>query len=476
MKNYLQKNWLLIFIMIQPLLDVVAYFQYNNVVGSIAGYLRLFLMIAIAIYALIKTDKKKSFCILFAIMAVFSIAHIANGFRVGYVSIFQDVMYLLRVLQMPVLAISFIYLFKQETYKEQVNKGFIINLIAISIIILISHLTNTAAFTYPDYYTGLLGWFGNANSQSIILISLVPLALAYGLQLKNKFYIVGIMLLSWFLLISNGTKAAYYSIFIIFGILIVCFLLLALIKKEKITKWILGYISFSILIGIVSYVVYPLTPRYQVDNYSASVTNVEQEQLDKDLGSIEKNGEKLTLEEVLNDKKLYNEVMKQYTPFLSKEMIQRFGIDAIMAEYGYLPAVYTLKDMRMKKVVYARLLWKETDTITSFVGFEFTKIDGFDLENDYPAIYYYYGYVGVALYAMLIAYALFRLLQALLLNFKDSLTIYNVMLALTLLLQLGLAEFSGAILRRPNASVYLSIVIGVVVYQSSVIRKKRDKK
>lgn len=32
-------------------------------------------------------------------------------------------------------------------------------------------------------------------------------------------------------------------------------------------------------------------------------------------------------------------------------------------------------------------------------------------------------------------------------------------------LQLGLAQFSGAILRRPNASIYLALVVALIFYQ-----------
>ena len=40
------------------------------------------------------------------------------------------------------------------------------------------------------------------------------------------------------------------------------------------------------------------------------------------------------------------------------------------------------------------------------------------------------------------------------------------MLLLCLMLQLGLAQFSGALLRRPNVSIYLSLVLGLIYYQT----------
>ena len=33
---------------------------------------------------------------------------------------------------------------------------------------------------------------------------------------------------------------------------------------------------------------------------------------------------------------------------------------------------------------------------------------------------------------------------------------------------MGLAQFSGSVLRRPNVSVYLSLVLGLIYYQTVV--------
>ena len=121
---------------------------------------------------------------------------------------------------MPVLAISFIYYINSDEDKGVVSKAFAWNLITIVISMVLAYLSGTAEATYNIYGYGLMGWFANANAQSIIIVSLIPLALYY-IALKKNVYLTGIgLLVSWFLLISNGTKVAYYSIFIIFEIFI----------------------------------------------------------------------------------------------------------------------------------------------------------------------------------------------------------------------------------------------------------------
>ena len=44
-------------------------------------------------------------------------------------------------------------------------------------------------------------------------------------------------------------------------------------------------------------------------------------------------------------------------------------------------------------------------------------------------------------------------------------------LALVLALQAGLAQFSGALVRRPNVSIYFALVLALIWYQT---RKKEE--
>ena len=118
MKEIIKKNWLFLLIVLQPILDIVAYFQYDSKIGKIAGYIRLLLMVIIVFYALYKIPKKRNFLILMGIIGIYCILHIANGFRVGYLSLAEDVSYMAKVLQMPVLGIAFCYLFKNNSHKK----------------------------------------------------------------------------------------------------------------------------------------------------------------------------------------------------------------------------------------------------------------------------------------------------------------------------------------------------------------------
>ena len=90
----------------------------------------------------------------------------------------------------------------------------------------------------------------------------------------------------------------------------------------------------------------------------------------------------------------------------------------------------------------------------------------YDMENDWPALFYYYGYVGTALYVGFILFFVLRILKSLRADLKGSASVENYALALALCLQLGLAQFSGALVRRPNVSIYLALVLGLIWYRT----------
>lgn len=475
--DHVKQNWLFYLIIVQPLLDMLAYWQANSV-GTAAGVLRLLIMIALPVHILFTCRDKKSktkFLIAMGVMGLFSLLHIANGFRVGYINFTADVAYLLRVLQMPVLAVCFTYYIRDERMRRQVTYGFLAAGIIILVSMGIAALTGTGRYTYTQQKMGLTGWFNNANSQSLILISLSPIILYFSVKSRYKPVKALTPVIVFLALIINGTKACYYSTYVIFGGFFGFLVLEYLIKRKNGKKLpVLSLCVFAVLI-IFAKVGYPQTPRAQVDAaYNHSVTD-KQAQVDESMKKIESTDPSvqykppLTKEKILTNPKLKKEVTQVYSGILDKGLVERFGVEAVLEEYGLTPPAYRLADMRFKKVVYARLIWKNSDPITKLVGFEYSQIgveETYDVENDWPAIFYYYGYIGFALYVLFIAYFVFLVIKALIQDWKGSFTLYNFALLITLGLQLGLAQYSGSILRRPNASIYLSFILALIYYQT----------
>ncbi|MEG2685480.1 MAG: O-antigen ligase family protein, partial [Erysipelotrichaceae bacterium] len=377
--------------------------------------------------------------------------------------------------QMPVLAISFIYLIKDDSYKNMTSKAFIINIVVIIISIAISMITNTGEYTYDIYKLGLKGWFSNANSQSIIIVTLIPLALEVLTRKKNILLFSIGTILAWFLMISNGTKVAYLSIYLIFGGFIVYYIMEFFLHRENFKRFnTVAIIAYSLLL-VISYVGYDKTPRYEMTHGYESAREEDQAEMDKEFDKMT-DGSNPTLDQMLSNPVQREWILKTYDKLINPSLVEKYGTETVLREYGYLPDAWELTDTRAAKILYSDMLYKKSDMLTKLVGFEYSHVitkDGtsFDLENDYHAVFYYYGYLGFGLYIGFLLYFLVLVLKKVIVDFKGAFTSFNFALILTYLVQLGAAQFSGAILRRPNVSIYLSIIVALIYYQCKINKK-----
>ena len=104
MKELFIKYWLTVLIAMQPVLDILAYWT-RSPDGTAAGMLRLAIMLILPLHLLITLKKKGRFILSMAAIALVGAAHVANCLRVGYLDMRFDLVYLARVMQMPILAI-----------------------------------------------------------------------------------------------------------------------------------------------------------------------------------------------------------------------------------------------------------------------------------------------------------------------------------------------------------------------------------
>ncbi len=486
----------------QPLLDAIAYFQYDNKFGSLAGYLRLFFSLALALFVFIDSKEKRKVFFSFLPIALIGFFHFLNGFRVGYISIFDDLMYFMRAWYLPILFVCFYWFFKNRQ-KQLINiipKAFFINTLIIVGIVFISWLTKTGRFTYTTFNVGLTGWFGDANSQSLIIVSLIPLSLYFLFTHCKKHIQMICLILFTALLLTNGTRATFYSLFIIYIGVLAFILFEYCLKHKDNAKFPATCFIMIFLCLVASAALAPYTPRHQVDTFANYAQSTEKEKVDKlvdssssgnsssaqseelpkpnpDLNSSPNDSNHSVNEENPSTSSSESQNLEiYYRERINPNLIERFGFERVLNAYGGNPSVEDMYDMRLKKRIFGKLTWEDCDPITKLVGFEHAKMytasDNFDLENDVEAIFYYYGYIGAIIYIAPLLLVLFKVGKKVICDFKRSMNLLNFSLIITLMLQIGLAVFSGYLLRRPNASFYSAIIMILCYYRSKVSTAK----
>lgn len=468
-KKFFVRNWLLCLIAVQPVLDALAYWTQNST-ATAAGYIRLLIMVILPLYLLITLKKKRGFILSMAVIGLFCVLHVLNGLRVGYINMFFDVAYLARVIQTPVLAVCFLYFIKDEKTKEQAMKGIMTAAVITLVLLIVAFVTGTWNSTYGGG-VGLSGWVIDDNrcANSILMVTFSVFAVGAAACSRKKPVNVLIPILTALVLLLNGTKACYLGMFAIMAGYGAFMLLRRVITGERVKKLFLLTLALIIVAGVV---VYPITPRAKVDNAQAASALKSQNELNLKLQELGYDVNAMTLEEKLADpvlRELFEDYYYRMIGYVIPDMFERFGAEKVLIKYNMTTSVGRLIDVRVMKTTYASLIWDECDTLTKLVGFEATDVCGnrhYDMENDWPALFYYYGYVGFGLYVAFILYFVFLILRRLIQDFKGSLTMENFALLLCLVLQLGLAQFSGAVLRRPNVSFYLALVLALIYYKT----------
>ena len=439
LRRYIEKYWLLFIIATQPILDIIAYFTFNEKITIISFAVRSFYLLFIIIYTFIKSKDRKKYILYMLPFVIFSILHVLNSYRLNGLEIFDDIRYLICVMQFPVIAICLIDYLKNNTNQiKNVEKGIIISYSIIFISVVLSVITNTYNTTYNMY--GITGWFSSANTQSMILVVTSPLFIYLCSKKENYKYLIAIIMF-FSLLYFNGTKACYYTL--IFSLVV---MLYALIFKKDI-KRIKVIITLVTLVGCLCI-------------YNISFTSDRNQEVDNTAKSNDEEIIKLLEKENLSKEETIS-ILK--TSYLFEETIEDLGEDAVYEEMKDKVTIYNLGDNRLIKRIYGKVIFKNSDTLTKLVGINHKVISdyGRDLENDITAIFYYYGYIGFALYMIFILSFAILGIKVLITKPIKLISPRFVILTFIILLSLIGGEYSGALLRKTNANIYLSIVFAL---------------
>ncbi len=473
LKSYMRNHWLMLLIVIQPVLDILAFWT-KSPSGTLAGTVRLIIMLAIPLYLLVtlKGKERRNFIILMAAIASVFVLHIISCMRFGYVSISYDISYAAKTAQMPILAVCFMYMIKNEQTRNQAYWGLFFAAAITAAALALSMITGTANLTYGEGL-GVTGWVIDdlRCANSVIVVVLAAFAVFCAVKSEKLAVNIIVPVLSMLVLIINGTKACYFSIFLIF-VGFACFLIVEkFINGQEYRR---STVIILLVLSVAAAAVYHMTPAYKVKLTQIESASTQQVNHDDAFSKLGIDISKMSNEEKLANPAVY-EIYKEYYAamlwYRNPNMFDRFGLDAILLKYDMTTDAEVLDDVRTIKRNYASLLRDEGDTLTRLFGLDVSDLwytGKVDLENDWPAIGYYYGYFGIAMYAAFILYFVYLIIRRLLVDFKSAFTTNNFILLITFALLVGLAQYSGSVLRRPNVSIYFSVVLGLIYYQTAV--------
>ena len=419
MKKIINKNIniiLLIYLYIQPLLDVITaisinYLKINITISSIIRLIFLMFLMFYSIFISKNKNKKQNILfILLIILYIFSFSIITIIYKDAN-ALKYELKNTLNTFYFPITLITLLDIYNQNEIKLKIKH--IVYLFSIYVIfIIIPNLTNTSFLSYSHSKEGNIGWFLSANAVGNILSILTPFIIIYLIKIKDFIIIKSLLILSTiYVFLSMGTKVPILS-------LIICILgtIIFYIKKyikEKNYKKIKIIATISSIIIIISCLIIPKTSFYK---------NLE----------IHKN---------------YLGLNNYFEVFTKYELIDHFVFS-----------------QRLTFLENTNNSFKKANIIEKSFGIGYIENYNTEYESnktieiDYFEIFYRHGIIGFSLYLTIIILIIKREK----INTKEN-SIINTEYRISVLLILLLALFSGHIIITPAVSIFVSLIILIII-------------
>lgn len=450
---------------LQPVMDIISFWLDKLGVSTVPTLLLRMLVLAVtALAGYSVSHRRKYYWYLAAVCGAFFVLHAIAGAVAGYESLFADFTNYIRVIQIPLFTLCFIsFLRADKRAFRWMNLAFYLSFALITASVILSVVTHTNPYTYTDTQTGVLGWFSTTNSQASIVSMMTPILLCMAYRAKRPWVLAIVAVLACGQLYFLGTRLAYMAIFAsTFGMIFVT----AICGKVNKVKYAILVVTAVVCLAFVKQ-----SPMYEHQMSYGETMQDKQSVLNTMSAqrgvSVTKEEAEEELGEDDGDIKLMRQINQIYVYYRS-DLVQRFGLEKVVRECNFTTNILEFTGARKSKIMFCSMLMDELPFTSRLFGIERDKMvykgESYDVENDFHGIYFLYGAVGLVLFLAFLAYFLGLIVWALIKDIRKYFTIEAGAYGISLLLALLNAYNTAGILRRPNASFYLSVILAVVYY------------
>lgn len=427
MKKIINEKPLRIFIIIQPILDLITSYQstFLDFDISISLLLRGLSFAFVIFYLLFFCNNKKNnkyTIILVSFFLVFMTNMIlTKGFSYGL----KESYTLVRFFYFPVMLVFF-----YETYNHMKEKALLDNKMITYItsfyfiIVFIAFITNTSFLSYDDINKiGYNGWFYSANERGSTYAILLPLLFTY--VFKDRKNIV-LLLLGIFAMLILGTKVGYLGVALTLGSTLIYLILRKTIFKDKNFIYIVVTLMLLIMIALIT----TSLPVYKNITYQSS-----------------------SIDEIIGDKS--NMTEEEIEEIIGKD-------DNYLIEDKEKNLVYSRREIFLEQNIE---YYMKQNLINKLFGSgtENKILDGTvianKVERDVFDIFFTFGIIGFIVYFMPIAYMAIIIVKKILKSIK-KVPEPSVWFQITaIIIALAISYTSGHVMVAPSVSIYLALII-----------------
>ena len=465
-----------VYCLCQPVLDVATYWQEQmGITNAFTVIFRMGLLCGSVGLGFVLSDRKRLYWLTGLVLGGYLAGHIWSCMQAGYVSPFGDLSNMLRIMMLPLTTVCFVtFIRRNEKCVRPVIGGMAVNMGVILLVMLLSRLTGTDPYTYPNKGLGVRGWFYVTSVQSAILAMLAPVAIGWSLT-KWKGRAVPVLLVaagSLGGLYLYGTRLAYVSAVVIGIGMAVCLLLI----DRKRWRQSLTLAMAAVLIAVLL----PVSPMLR--NQKAVAGNFERKQAAFDAVAAAPDG--------ADEQQRMDALADAYRLFVPG-LMDRFGAERTLQAFHYSQDVDVVGNNRTAKLKFCDLLMEDSPDSAKWFGINRSRmaqealhtdvlsgkqektLTWYDPENDFHGIYYLCGGVGLGLMIAFIAYFALRALGSMCVDFKRVFSVDFAAVGISCCCAVVHCYFSASILRFNSASVYLAMLLAVMWFLSNTGRTPR---
>lgn len=464
-------RYIVFLVALQPVMDVLSFWVQEAGISSLPTLALRFGVLGVTLaLGFCLSGKKWAYGVAVGVLLLLEAGHVwacleAPG---GYQNPLPDMVNTVRIVQMPLLVLCFItFLRRSPRAFPALQAGLALALGIILLAELLSRLTGTDPKTYSDGL-GVLGWFTLPNSQSAILSALVPLTLGWQLSRprRNLPLFWASAALGLFALYFLGTRLAYLGIYAASVGLAASLLLTGWRSNWKLAGGLLAFALLFTLLLPASTMGYHLRVNDGAQNRRQEVIDrlIEHDRERVDALLEKRQSAPLSQEE---GQWLVQALTPVYREFAG-DFVEMFGAEDTMEMFQYTVDIFDFSNLRGKKLLFAKMLLAQSPPSAWVFGLDYSRFtvgkNIYDVENDMHGIFYLCGGAGLGAMLLLFLYFVILIARALLRDARRYFTIEAAGFGIAFLMCLAHAYNTAGVLRRPNASFYLSVVLAGIYY------------
>ncbi|MEY8350000.1 O-antigen ligase family protein [Bacillus cereus] len=447
-------HFLLLFIVLQPILDLLTSFSiYTLHMSATVGIVVRFAFMALTLGYLFfnwKQPNNKKYVLYLVLLGIVLAAGFVNNLIIKHpISFGQEIKFILKSTYPIVLLFGYILVFKELKDKQYASDKlityFLYATLIVSIVMIVSIASGTDFSSYSYDKVGSRGWFFAGNELSSILAITFPMVVLYSVQKTTSFskiYYWIPTILAMYAGIMVGTKVGYGAIVLTLGITLLFSFIEYIVHRKKVGKGITHLVNTLVVLVVLGSLlaVTPLTP------------------IAKNMG--------IHLQ-IYEDKKLASEEQARK----EGKVITEDPEEAKRHAEGKLTSgemnslIYSDRDKFLQ--VYKQY-YKEAPTSQKLLGMgyagNYPDKDNIKLiEMDFHDLFFAFGIIGFLLYLLPFVYFGARLFIRVITNFKSIMTVRYMLLASVIMLALGIAFTAGHVLTAPAVSIFFVVILAYVI-------------